>query len=168
MATVYRRGKTYWVRFRANGHHVRRSAHTSNKAEAAALLRRLLAEYAAKARGDTPRFRYDQAVERFFAEATLKPGSLSVYQNGHKAFGPFAQGRYLGEIDRRVLADFVSARKSARVSDPTIRSNLAYVSSLCAMAVRWGWLGTNPVTAFNKRGLKTAGRRTRFLNPIRA
>jgi hypothetical protein len=168
MATVYRRGKTYWVRFRANGHHVRRSAHTSNKAEAAALLRRLLAEYAAKARRDTPRFRYDQAVERFFAEATLKPGSLSVYQNGHKAFCPFAQGRYLDEIDRRVLADFVSARKSARVSDPTIRSNLAYVSSLCAMAVRWGWLGTNPVTAFNKRGLKTAGRRTRFLNPIRA
>jgi integrase len=165
MATVYRRGKTYWVRFRANGYHVRRSAHTSKKAEAAAFLRRLLAEHAAAARGDAPRYRYSQAIERFFGEATVKPGSLSVYRNGHKAFGPFAEGRYLDEIDRRVLGDFVSARKSAGISDSTIRSNLAYVSSLCAMAVRWGWLDTNPVTAFNKRSLQTSRRRTRFLTP---
>jgi integrase/recombinase XerD len=165
MATVYRRGKVYWVRFRANGHHVRRSAHTSSKAEAAAFLRRLLAEYAHRARGDTPRHRYEEAMERFFSEATLKPGSLVAYRNGHKAFSRFAQGRYLDEIDRRVLGDFVSERKSAGISDGTIRSNLAFISSLCAMAVRWGWLGTNPVTTFNKRGLKTSRRRTRFLTP---
>src|SRR5690348_2152405 len=133
MATVYRRGKTYWIRFRANGHHVRRSAHTSNKAEAAALLRRLLAEYAARARGDTPRHRYQEAVERFFSEAGLRPGTLKVYRNGHRAFTPFARDRNLDEIDRRVLGEFVSARKSAGTSDSTIRSNLAYLSSLCAM-----------------------------------
>ncbi len=165
MATLYRRGKVYWVRFRANGHHVRRSAHTSNKAEAATLLRRLLAEYATKSRGDTPRFRYLEAVGRFFSEAGLKPGTLTVYRNGHKAFAPFVHDRYLDEIDRRTLGEFVSARKSSGISDSTIRSNLAYVSSLCAMATRWGWLGTNPVTSFNKRGLKTSRRRTRFLTP---
>jgi integrase len=164
VAAVYRRGKVYWVRFRANGHHVRRSTHTSNKTEAMALLRRLLSEYAARARGDTPRHRYKEAMERFFSEATLKPGTALVYRNSHKAFAPFAQGRYLDEIGRRILGDFVSARKSAGISDSTIRSNLAYVSSLCAMAVRWGWLGTNPVTAFDKRSLKTS-RRTRFLTP---
>jgi integrase len=165
VATIYLRGKTYWVRFRANGHHVRRSAHTSNKAEAAALLRRLLAEYAKKARGDMPRHRYEEAAGRFFAEATIRPGSLTVYRNGHKTFSPFAHGRYLDEINRRVLGDFVSARKFAGTSDSTIRSNLAFVSSLCAMAVRWGWLDTNPVTAFNKHSLKTTQQRTRFLAP---
>ena len=72
---------------------------------------------------------------------------------------------HLDEIDRRVIGEFVSARKSAGISDSTIRSNLAYVSSLCAMAIRWGWLGTNPVTAMNKRSLQTSQRRTRFLTP---
>jgi integrase len=33
------------------------------------------------------------------------------------------------------------------------------------MAVRWGWLDTNPVTAFNKRNLKTTRQRTRCLAP---
>ena len=49
--------------------------------------------------------------------------------------------------------------------DTTIRRDLAFLSSLCAMAVRWGWLGTNPVTALNKRTLKTSRPRTRFLTP---
>jgi integrase len=33
------------------------------------------------------------------------------------------------------------------------------------MAVRWGWLGTNPVTDLNKRALKASRPRTRFLTP---
>ena len=31
LATVYRRGRVYWVRFRANGHHIRRSSHSSRR-----------------------------------------------------------------------------------------------------------------------------------------
>ena len=49
--------------------------------------------------------------------------------------------------------------------DTTIRGDLAFLSSLCAAAVRWGWLGTNPVTALNKRALRTSRPRTRFLTP---
>jgi integrase len=49
------------------------------------------------------------------------------------------------------------------VSDTTIRRDLALVSSMCAMAVRWGSLDTNPVTTFRKRTLKEARPRTRFL-----
>ena len=33
------------------------------------------------------------------------------------------------------------------------------------MAVRWGWIDTNPVTALNKRALKASRPRTRFLSP---
>jgi integrase/recombinase XerD len=165
LATIYRRGRVYWVRFRANGHHVRRSAHTSNKTEAIAFLRRLLIEYATKARGDRPRHRYEDAVERFLSEATIKPGTRVAYRCCHTAFRPVAQDRYLDEIDRRVLGDFISRRKQAGMTDATIRRDLAFLSSLCTMAVRWGWLGTNPVTAFNKRALKASRPRTRFLTP---
>ena len=47
--------------------------------------------------------------------------------------------------------------------DTTIRGDLAYLSSVCAAAIRWGCLGTNPVTALNKRALRTSRPRTRFL-----
>jgi integrase/recombinase XerD len=165
LATVYRRGRVYWVRFRANGHHVRRSTHSSSKTEAVAFLRQLLAEYAAKARGDSPRHRYEEAVERFFSEATITPGTRLAYRGSHKAFHPLVQSRYLDEIDRRMLGEFISRRKQTGTTDTTIRRNLAFLSSLCAMAVRWGWLDTNPVTVLNKRSLKESRPRTRFLTP---
>ena len=77
---------------------------------------------------------------------------------------PILAGRCLHEIDRRVLAELVSARKQAGVSDTTIRRDLAYLSSMCSAAISWGWLDTNPVTQFNKRVLKEARPRTRFLS----
>ena len=54
----------------------------------------------------------------------------------------------------RMLGEFISRRKQTGTTDTTIRGNLAFLSSLCAMAVRWGWLDTNPVTVLNKRSLK--------------
>jgi integrase/recombinase XerD len=105
------------VRFRANGHHVRRSAHSSSKTEAAAFLRQLLIEYAAKARRDSPRYRYEEAVERFFSEATITPGTRLAYRGSHKAFHPLVQNRYLDEIDRRMLGECsATIRMEARVN----------------------------------------------------
>jgi integrase/recombinase XerD len=104
-------------------------------------------------------------VERFFSEATITPGTRLAYRGSHKAFHPLVQNRYLDEIDRRMLGEFISRRKQTGTTDTTIRRNLAFLSSLCAMAVRWGWLGTNPVTALNKRSLKESRPRTRFLTP---
>jgi integrase/recombinase XerD len=163
LATVYRRGRVYWVRFRAEGHHVRRSAHTSKKAEASAFLQRLLAEHAAKARGDRPRHRYEEAAERFLAEANIKPKTRACYTSSDRACRATFESRHLDEIDRRLLGEFVSKRKSGGASDTTIRRDLAFVSSMCAMDARWGWLDTNPVTSFSKRTLKEARPRTRFL-----
>ncbi len=164
MAIVYRRGRVYWVRFRANGHHVRRSAHTSKKTEAAAFLQRLLAEHAAKGRGDRPRHRYEEAAERFLLEASIRPTTRAGYASNDRACRPTFEGRYLDEIDRRLLGEFVSKRKRDGVSDTTIRRALAFLSSMCAMATRWGWLDTNPVPTFSKRTLKEARPRTRFLS----
>jgi integrase len=142
---------------------VRRSAHTSKKAEAAAFLQRLLAEHAAKGRGDRPRRRYEEAAERFLLEASIRPKTRACYTSSDRACRPTFSDRYLNEIDRRLLGEHVSKRKQAGVSDTTIRRDLAFLGSMCAMAVRWGWLDTNPVTSFSKRTLKEARPRTRFL-----
>ena len=104
-------------------------------------------------------------MERFFSEASVRPGTRVAYRCCDTAILPLVRGRYLDEIDRRVLADFISTRKQAGITDTTIRRNLAFLSSLCTMAVRWGWIDTNPVTALNKRALKASRPCTRFLSP---
>lgn len=164
MAAVYRRGKVFWVRFRSQGQHIRRSAHTPKKAEAVLFLQRLLDEHAATARGDRPRCRYEEAAERFLREASIRPKTKRCYATSDRMCRPILAGRYLDQIDRRLLGEFVSHRKAASISDTTIRRDLAFLSSMCASAISWGSLDTNPVTAFNKRTLKEARPRTRFLS----
>jgi integrase/recombinase XerD len=162
MAAVYRRGKVYWIRFRANGQHIRRSAHTGKKAEAQVFLQRLIADQAANSRGDHPRHQWDEAAERFLRESSIRPKTQACYATSDRMCRPTFGTRYISEIDRRLIGEFVAHRKAGGVSDATIRRDLDYLSSLCASAVAWGWLDTNPVTSFSKRTLKEARPRTRF------
>ncbi len=165
MASVYRRGDIWWVRFRINGQHIRRSAKTSKKADAQAYLHRLLEEYAKKARGDEerPRHLLTEAMDRFFEEATLKPRTLESYRFNSKVCARILGRLHLGEINRRALSEFVGTRKRLGVTDATVRRDLAFLSSVFTMASRWGWVDTNPVTSFNKKTLKESRPRTRFI-----
>jgi len=163
MAEVYRRGRVWWVRFRAGGHHVRRSARTERKSEAQTFLLRLLEEHAAKARDEQPQHTYADAVERFFAEASVKPRTKATYRSNDKACRATLGTLTLADINRRAIAEHISARKQAGVTDATIRRDLAFLSSLFSMATRWEWVDTNPVTAISKRSLKESRPRTRFL-----
>ena len=92
MAGVYKRGDVWWVRFRRDGVHVRRSAKTNRKAEAQAFLERLLAEHAGKARGDLPRHRFSEAVERYFQETRIKPTTLRSYRSNGRTLAPTFDG----------------------------------------------------------------------------
>lgn len=163
MAGVYKRGDVWWVRFRRNGTHVRKSAKTTRRTEAQAYLERLLAEHAGRARGDVPRHRFEEAVERYFQETRVRPRTLSSYRSNSRTLAPTFNALHLNEITRRVIAEFVTARKRAGVTDTTIRRDLAFLSVICSACGRWGWLDTNPVTTFGKRGLREGRPRTRFL-----
>ena len=59
-------------------------------------------------------------MERFFSEATIAPGTRLAYRASHKAWCPVVQNRYLDEIDRRMLGEFISRRKQAGTTDTTI------------------------------------------------
>uniref|UniRef100_UPI00288A0714 tyrosine-type recombinase/integrase n=1 Tax=Methylobacterium sp. WCS2018Hpa-22 TaxID=3073633 RepID=UPI00288A0714 len=164
MATVYKRGQIWWVRFRLNGVHVRRSAKTPKKAEAQLYLHRLMEEHAQAARGEARPLRLlTEAVDRFFEECTLKPGTIETYRFNSRICMRLLGHLSLEEIDRRALSDLVGSRKRTGVSDATIRRDLAFLGAVFSMAVRWGWVDTSPVTAFNKKALKESRARTRFL-----
>lgn len=164
MAQVYKRGATWWVRFRINGRHIRKSAKTTSKAEATQFLHKLMRDHASLVRGDLPRHTFEQGAERFFVETSIRDKTRAGYRTSYRALLPLFKGVYFDEITRHRLGEFVSARKHQGVTDTSVRRDLAFFSSLSTMAMRWGWLEINPIRAYDKRTLKIGKPRTRFLS----
>ncbi|MBX9661044.1 MAG: tyrosine-type recombinase/integrase, partial [Nitrospiraceae bacterium] len=164
MAAVYKRGQVWWVRFRFNGIHVRRSAKTTKKAEAQAYLLRLMEEYGQAARGGaTQRYKISDAIVRFFEETSLKPGTIAGYKSHARIVCRLFGEAHLDEVHRQRLADFIAQRKRTGVADASIRRDLAFLSSVFNQAIRWGWLEMSPFKDFSFRSLKLGRPRTRFL-----
>ncbi|WP_372426184.1 tyrosine-type recombinase/integrase [Salinarimonas chemoclinalis] len=93
----------------------------------------------------------------------MKKGTRRTYRSNAKNWLCAFPLLRLDEIDRSTLALFVSRRKDQGVSDTTIRRDIAFLGTVCSMAISWGWLEANPITALSKRFLKEAPPRTRFL-----
>lgn len=164
MATVYKRGNTWWVRFTIGGREVRKSARTTSKAEAQRFLGKLLDNHRQFDREGHPRQLYQEALLRFSKEylPTIKPSSARRYRVSFRQLAPHFQTAYLDDIKKARLSEFVSARKAGGATNATIRRDLAALSCLCECAVTWGWLEANPVKAFPKRHLREAPPKTAY------
>lgn len=164
MASVYRRGRSWWVRFQWRGVKVRRSARTSSKAVAQQMLGRLLAEHRRLDRGGRPRRTYREALDRFSAEymPTLKPATQRRYRTSFRQLATAFGGLYLDEITRGRLADYAAVRMRADAKGATVRRDLAAFSCLCSCAVAWDFIDANPVRQFGKRHIKESMPRTTY------
>src|SRR4051794_36794645 len=164
MATVYRRGTTWWCRFQWRGTEVRRSARTSSKAVAQQMLARLLEEHRRLDRGGRPRHTYQEALDRFAVEymPTLKPASQRRYRASFRQLAGTFGELYLDEISRGRLADYATMRLKGGTKGPTIRRDLAALSCLCSCTIAWDWADTNPVRQFGKRHIKESPPRTTY------
>lgn len=109
------------------------------------------------------RYLLRDAIDRFFREATVKKGTRRTYGSNAKNWLRHDPRLHLDEVDRSLLARFVSARKDQGVTDTTIRRDIAFLGTVISMAISWGWTETNPITALSKKFLKEAPPRTRFL-----
>lgn len=167
MATIYRRGSVWWVRLHVGKKHIHRSSKSSRKADAEALVRELQAELSVPVPIPVPpdqRLAWSVAVERFFVETSVRPKTVLGYRTSERALAPLVGHLHLDQIDRRVIADVVSRRKATGISDTAVRRDLAFLSVLCAAAVRWDVLPTNPVAGYSKRHLRESPPRQRFLS----
>jgi integrase len=164
MATVYRRGQTYWIRFQWRGKLVRRSAKTSSKAVALQFLAQAIDEHQRLDRGGRPRRSYKEALARFELEylPTLKPGTQSRYRSSFRQLAPFIGDLHLDEITKGVLAEYVSARRSTGTSGSTIRRDLATLSAVCSFAVAIDMIEDNPVRKFSRRHIREPAPRTTY------
>lgn len=164
VASVYKRGQTYWIRFQRHGQEIRRSAKTSSKAIAQQYLAQILEETRRLDRGGRPRRTYKDAVERFASEymLTLRPATQRRYRSSFRLLEPHFGDCYLDEINKTRLSDFVTARRRGGAMGATIRRDLATLSGICSCAVAWDYIDINPVKAFDKRHIREAPPRTSF------
>lgn len=171
MAKPYKRGNTYWARAQRNGREFRRSLKTSDYRVAQERQREWLKKLDAQAWGEKPQHTFEDAATKFIREhlPTLKPASARrygvslVHLTGH--FGPDD----IATIKSAKLSTFETARRSEGKSAPTIRRDLACLSSVLSSCEDWEWLdnGSNPVPSYlkrkAKRGLKESPPRRRYL-----
>ena len=94
----------------------------------------------------------------------LKPGTRYNYRGHIEALKGHFADRYIDEIRKTHVAEFVAQKKRDGLKPPNIRRYLSTLSSLFSFAVRSGWLNQNPVAQFDKRSLPEAQPRTRFLS----
>jgi len=166
MATIHsdEYGKVYtrerssllWLRFPGrDGREVRRSSGTKEIEEAVVALKR---EYQ-RERALT----FQLAVVDFFEvrdkKGSLKPATVIGYKSLLRSVGEFFGDHRLSEIDREELKTYVALRRR-KVSDTTVRRELAFLSTVFSHAIDHMPNGpeANPVTAFSKRALKETSR----------
>lgn len=173
MASVYRpKGTRYWWgRAQRNGKLFRRSLKTTVRSVAEKRLRRWLDEQEAAQWGDKPLPDYSTAMLRFLEGhcAMLKPASLRRYEVSAKALQPHFESLTLGQITHGKLAEFETYRRREGASSPTIRRDLACLSSMIETAILELDLEMpNPIPSYLKkrkaRGvLRESPPRTRYL-----
>src|ERR1700720_830449 len=169
MASLFRRGKTYWARAQRDNREIRRSLKTTDRKVAERRARLWLNELDAIAWGEKPRRSYADAEEKFIREhlTAIKPRAAQRYGVSLKHLSEHFGAKTLDQITSAELSDFETKRRAHCVTPSMIRRDLACLSSLITSCVDWEWIDSNIVPAYlrlrSKRGLKEGVPRTRYL-----
>ena len=170
MAGIYKRGKTWWGRVQRGGQEFRESLQTRSESIARKRLRQWLDRLEAAAWGEKPLVTLNEIADRFIREhlPNIRHQSARRYGVSLAHLDRELGHMMLNTIGSAQLVEFETARRSAGVSAPTIRRDLACLSSLFGFAIEREIVDVNPVSAFlkraRKRGLRESEARTRYLS----
>ena len=170
MANVYLRGKTWWGRVQKDGEELRKSLETRSESVARGRLKIWLDELETIAWGGKPRHTLNVVMDSFQTEhgPSLRPATLRRYGVSIDHLDAALGDRPLLSLRPADLKDFETARRSAGASAPTVRRDLACLSSIFGFAIENEWADINPVIPFlkqrAKRGLRESPPRTRYLS----
>lgn len=170
MADIYLRGKTWWGRVQKNGQDIRESLGTRSESVARQRLAVWLSDLEAQAWGGKPRLSLNAVIASFITDhgPSLRPSTLRRYGVSINWLNEHFKGSLLLELRAKDLKEFETARRTAGASAPTVRRDLACLSTIFGFAIENEWADLNPVIPFlkqrAKRGLREAPPRTRYLN----
>ncbi|MCP5246320.1 MAG: site-specific integrase [Burkholderiales bacterium] len=160
--SLFKRGKTWWIRFTApSGERIRCSAATEDKTQAQEFHDKLKAEAwrVAKA-GEKPKYTWDEAAYKWLMETEHK---ASHKQDAQQIawIQQFFRGRLLTNITREMIAE-VGESKRKETSPSTANRYLALIRAILRRAtLDWEWIEKAPYI----RLYKEPKRRIRWISP---
>jgi integrase/recombinase XerD len=157
MPNLYKRGETWWARFKVSGVEYRRSLRTAVRGEAERRLKALRKDIEDEARfGLTPPQTWQAVVLSWSTHALgdLSPKTRKRYLTSLKQARPWLDGQEIRRIDIAKLRDMVKGRRIGGASTATIRRDLTAISSVIDHAIDEGWAEENPTLTLRHRRMR--------------
>lgn len=164
--SLYKRGKTWWVRFTSpDGQRVRCSTGTQDRTKAQEYHDQLKAElWSVQKLGTQQEHTWQEAVVRWLDEVSHK-ASLKDDLYHLRWLDQYLVGKRLSEITKDVVDTLKQSRQAEGVSNATVNRMLAVVRAILRKAVNeWEWLGKAPYIKL----LPEPKRRVRWLTQVQA
>lgn len=157
MPNLYKRGETWWARFKVAGHEYRRSLRTATRAEAERRLKALKQEVEREALFNigAPET-WASAVLGWNAHATadLSPKTVTRYLVSLRQCHRLLDGLNLRQVDVAKLRELVKARRIEGATTATIRRDLTAISSVLDYAIGEGWIDENPTLTIRHKRMR--------------
>ena len=148
-AGCFWKGNTLYGRTRVKGRLFRWSLETDDPKVAAARRKEGKGRLIAVKRGDAVRL-LSEVIEDWSTEWLVPnkgPKTATRYLCSLGQLAPYLDGKALTEIDGKLVADIIRARRVSGVTNATIKRDLVALSSVCNYAIVQGWRDDNPVLA---------------------
>lgn len=157
MPNLYKRGETWWARFKVRGVEYRRSLRTTVRTEAERRLKAVRKDIEGEALfGLAPPKSWQEAVLAWKTHATadLNDKTVTRYMASLKALRRFLDGAELRRVDIAKLREIVKGRRTEGVSTATIRRDLTAMSSVIDHAIGEGWIEENPTLTIRHKRMR--------------
>jgi len=164
--SLFKRGKTWWVRFTApDGQRVRCSTGTKEKDQALEFHDKLKVKYwTIQKLGDKAERTWQEVVVRFIRETNHKATHGSDLTH-LRWLNPYLKDRLLSEVTRDFIDEVIKIRGDQGVSNASINRLLALIRSILRKAhYDWEWIDRIPKV----RMLPEPKRRIRWITPEEA
>jgi integrase/recombinase XerD len=157
MPNLYKRGDTWWARFKVAGVEYRRSLRTAVRTEAERRLKALKKDVENEALfGLAPPQTWQAVVLSWNTHATgdLSPKTLKRYLTSLKQVRPWLDGLEIRRVDIAKLREVVKGRRVAGASTATIKRDLTAISGVIDHAIEEGWTDENPTLTLRHRRMR--------------
>jgi integrase/recombinase XerD len=155
MPNLYKRGETWWARFKVLGVEYRRSLRTSVRSEAERRLGGLRKQIEGEARFGVAEPRtFAAAAESWKQHCTrdLSAKTVKRYLTSLKQVWPYLGTAHVHTIDTGKLRDLVKARRQENAKTATIRRDLTAISAVLKHAADEEWMeDVNPTLAVRSK-----------------
>lgn len=157
MPNLYKRGETWWARFKVSGVEYRRSLRTATRSEAERRLKGLKKDIENEALfGISPPQSWQAVVLSWNAHAVgdLSPKTVKRYLTSLKQVRPWLDGIEIRRIDIAKLREMVKGRRVNGATTATIKRDLTAISGVIDHAIDEGWTEENPTLTLRHRRMK--------------